>query len=261
MLDEFARFASDLQALKGEIVCKHYSPETILKVSNIQRSFDSPDEIQSALQLLQIDYFSFRVSVESDKLAMTDFAKQKNERVSWMQALGGLLTEAAPLLQGMPTLLPFVLEAVKWTMASFEGASDIEGVLDQAVQKTLQQLERQQAQGPQPDPKLQAAQLKAQSDQQKGQMDLQKEQFKAQADTRQTMLETQAHIAETRAETQSEVVQQEAQAKYNMLEKMNEHRLKLVENAHKHHQDMVKATLPKPVVSYKPRPNPRGGAK
>jgi hypothetical protein len=250
--DEFARFASELQSLKGEIVCKHYAPETILKMSNIQRSFNSPEEVQSALQLLQSDYFSYRVAVKSEKLAMTDFARQKNERIQWMEALGGLMTSSAPLLQQSPAMTPFVLEAVKWTMASFEGSSDIQGILDQAIAQQEQQAQAQQGQPPPPDPKLQAAQLKAATDMQKAQLD-------AQTKQQQTQLESQTRLQEINAETQSDISKQAAQAAYNTQEEIAKTRLEMEKNAQQAHHDMLKeAVRPRPVVSFKPKPN--GGA-
>jgi hypothetical protein len=250
--DEFARFASELQSLKGEIVCKHYAPETILKMSNIQRSFNSPEEVQAALQLLQSDYFSYRVAVKSEKLAMTDFARQKNERIQWMEALGGLMTSSAPLLQQSPAMTPFVLESVKWTMASFEGSSDIQGILDQAIAQQEQQAQQQAGQGPPPDPKLQAAQMKAQTDMQKAQMD-------AQTKQQQTQLESQTRLQEINAETQSDISKQAAQAAYNTQEEIAKTRLEMEKNAQQAHHDMLKESVrPRPVVSFKPKPN--GGA-
>ena len=79
--DEFARFASDLQRLKAEIICKQFSPDTIRNMSNIERTFDNqPGQIEAAMSLLKSDFFNYRVEVKSDKIAMTDFTKLKNER-------------------------------------------------------------------------------------------------------------------------------------------------------------------------------------
>ncbi len=251
--DRFARFASELQSLKGEIVCKHYSPETIVNMSNIQKTFNTPEEVQSALQLLQSDYFNYRVAVKSDKLAMTDFAKQKNERVTWMQALGGLITSAGPLMQQSPQMTPFILEAVKWTMASFEGSADIQGILDQAIAGATKQAQ-QQAMNPQPqDPKIQAAQMKAQ-------MDMQKAQFDAQSKQKQTQLESQTRMQEIAAETQSDMAKQEAQAHFNTQEEIAKTELEMRKNAQQAHHDALKeAAKPRPQVSYKPKPNGKSG--
>jgi hypothetical protein len=249
--DEFARFASELQALKGEIVCKHYDVNTIVNMSNIKRTFNGPEEIQAALQLLQSDYFNYRVAVKSDKLAMTDFARQKNERVSWMEALGGLITSTAPIMAQSPAITPFILEAIKWTMASFEGSADIQGILDQAIAAQSKQLESQQGQQP-PDPKLQAAQMKAQTD-------MQKAQFDAQAKQQQAQLEGQLRQQDIAAETQSAVQQQEAQAQFNTQEAVAKTHLEMIK-AHQdnQHKALLEASKPRPVVSYKPKPN--GGA-
>ncbi len=225
--------------MKGEIVCKHYSPDTIYNISNIKRSMNSQEEVQAALQLLQSDYFNYRVAVKSDKLAMTDFARQKNERVGWMDALGGLITSSAPLMQQSPAMVPFILQAVKWTMASFEGSSEIQGVLDQAIA----QMEKEQQQGPQQpqDPKLLAAQAK-------GQVDMQKAQFDAQSKQQQTQLESQTRMQEISAETQSDIAKQAAQATYNTQEELAKTRLEMEKSAMDAHRQ---ALMPVPV---KPRP-------
>ena len=248
--DEFARFASELQSLKGEIVCKHYSTETILNMSNIQRTFNSPEEVQRALQLLQSDYFNYRVAVKSEKLAMTDFARQKNERVTWMQALGGLITSSAPLMQQSPQMVPFILEAVKWTMASFEGSADIQGVLDQAIAEQVKMAQQQQMQGTPPDPKLLAAQMKSQTD-------MQKAQFDAQAKQQQTQLEAQVRQQEIQAETQSDIARQAAQMRYNTQEEIAKTQLDLVRETHKGHIDAKKQAMKpvKPGVYHRPKGN------
>ena len=256
--DEFSRFASELQSLKGEIVCKHYSPETIQNMSNIQRTFNTPDEIARALELLKSDYFNYRVAVKSDKLAMTDFAKQKNERVGWMSALGGLITSAAPVMQQSPGMMPFILEAVKWTMASFEGSADIQGILDQAIAAATKQMQSQQMQGPSPDPKLQAAQMKMQSDQQKAQMDMAKEQLKARTSQQQSMLEAINRQKEIQSETQADIAKQAAQAQYNTTEEVARAHLEMMVSAQEaKHDAMREAAKPKPQVSYKPKLNGR----
>ena len=248
--DEFARFASELQSLKGEIVCKHYSTETILNMSNIQRTFNSPEEVQRALQLLQSDYFNYRVAVKSEKLAMTDFARQKNERVTWMQALGGLITSSAPLMQQSPQMVPFILEAVKWTMASFEGSADIQGVLDQAIAEQVKMAQQQQMQGTPPDPKLMAAQAKAQ-------VDMQKAQFDHQAKMQQTQLEAATRQQEIQAETQSDREKQAAQAQYNIAEEVAKTQLEMQKNAQQAHHDRLKESMKpvKPGVFVRPRKN------
>jgi hypothetical protein len=244
--DEFARFASELQALKGEIVCKHYSPETIFNISNIQRTFNTPQEVQKALELLKSDFFNYRVAIKSDKLAMTDFAKQKNERVQWMSALGGLVTSSVPLIQAAPALMPFVMECVKWSMAAFEGSADVQGILDQAIQQMQQQQQMQAQQGPPPDPKLISTQMK-------GQMDLQKAQHDAQARMMEILAEAQARKQEVAIETQSDIAKQAAQAKYNTDEAVAKTKLDMMKQAQKAHHDALKASMkPAPVVTYKP---------
>ena len=98
--DEFAA-ASELQALKVRLSASttRLKPSTTSPTSS---GPSTPPGDSGGIALLQSDYFNYRVAVKSEKLAMTDFARQKNERTGWMQALGGLITSAAPLMQRSP---------------------------------------------------------------------------------------------------------------------------------------------------------------
>lgn len=79
--------------------------------------------------------------------------------------------------------------------------------MKKAVEQKLQQAQQQQ----QPDPKIQAAQLKAQTDQQKGQLDIQAAQLKAQVDQQKGAAEVQR--ANVQAEAEKFNAQQDALAR------------------------------------------------
>lgn len=186
--DEFARFASEGQSIRAEIIAKHFEPQTILERSNIQHSFDaeSPDQIIAAIQLIKSDASCYRVEVKAESVSMTDFSQLKAERTEVLGALSTFFQSAAPLAQAVPGSMPYLLKMLQWAMAGLRGSSEIEGVLDQAIQHATQAAQQPQMQQPQqPDPKLIANQQKAQADMAKIQATTQSELVRMNAETQQ----------------------------------------------------------------------------
>ena len=175
MQDEFARFASETQRLKAEIIAKHFDDETILRRSNIQQTPDAQLAPQAIALIKQPG--QYRISVNPDAVSLTDFAALKQERFEFMQAMQGFLQAAFPMAQALPMAAPFMLEIIKWALSGLKGANTIEGVFDQMIAK-LEEMAAQPPQPPPPDPKVEAAKVKAGA-----------EEFKAKADVMKTGLD------------------------------------------------------------------------
>lgn len=205
--DEFARFASDLQRLKAEVMCRFFEPSTLLERSNIMLTPDA-ELAQQAVELLKSKYGLYRVEVKPESVSLADFAAQRNEATEFVVGVSQFLSASAPLAQSMPGSAPFLLELLGLVMTRFRFAAEAEGIVDRAIQATKQQQQQPQGQPP-PDPKLMAAQLKAQTDMQK------------------VALEHQADLARIQAETQAEVAKQAAQAQFNAQEELARAQIKL----------------------------------
>ena len=131
--EEFARFVTDLMELKAEVICKHFSPQTIAEQSNMQFSPDK-ESIPKAIELLKDTAKNvYRIEVKSETMAQEDFARLQQERSAYLNGLSTFIQAAGPMIQQDPRSTPFLLQMLKWAMAGFKGASDIEGVLDQAI--------------------------------------------------------------------------------------------------------------------------------
>lgn len=180
---DFARFTTDAQNIRAEIIAKHFDPKTIIERSNILRTKDAGFAEQAA-ELIKSQFAQFRIEVAADGLAMTDYDAVKAERVEVVTALGGLMTAAQPIVQmGGPQALGFVLEVAGWLMASTPGGSQMEGVFDK-----FKAMAQQAAANPQPkppDPKFQKAQV-----------DLKAAEFKAGAEKEATVMDLQVKKAE-----------------------------------------------------------------
>jgi hypothetical protein len=163
--DEFARFAGDVQRLKAEIIAKHFRPETIVQRSNVMLTGDAP-LAQQAAELIKSKGGLWRVEVKADSVSMADLAGQRSEAGEFVQGLSTFLTAAQPLAATVPGAAPFLLELLGLVMTRFKFADQAEGILDRAI-AAAQQSGQQASAPPPPDPKIQAAQIKAQADQQR----------------------------------------------------------------------------------------------
>jgi hypothetical protein len=210
--DQFARFASDLYQIKAEVISRHFNPETIVQKSNMEFSLDQ-DLLMPAVELIkQPEKARIRVDIRPESVAMVDYAQLKNERTDYINALSTFMQSAAPLIQMEPTTKPYLLQLLQWGLSGFKGASEIEGVLDKAIEQSQQQAKEQEGK-PQPDPAKEAEMAKQQGamqlEQLKQQGDLQKIQQKAAADVNMRQVDMQADI---------ETAMQQAEAKKSEIQ-------------------------------------------
>lgn len=207
--NEFARFASDLQSIKAEIISKHYDPKTIIERSNVKYMAGvDPNVVMEAVQILKSDVYQYRVEVKPESVAITDMAAVKQERSEFLMAMATFLQSSEPIVAAAPWAGPFLLQMLQWAMAGYRGGATIEGVLDQMVM-AAQQAAQQAAQNPQPDPKMEQMKAKVQMDQQAMQLKMQMEMQKNQMDIELKKMELQFKMIEKKLEL--DTLQQKAQ--------------------------------------------------
>ncbi len=211
--DEFARFASDIQKLKAEIISTRFDAETIIQESNIMNTPDAPMAMQ-AVQLIKSQFYQYRIQVKPESVSMTDFAQMKSERQDFIQGTAQFLTSMLPVSQAIPNFTPAMLELYEWYVQGFKGSSSAQGIMDRAIAMAEKMLAQAQAQPQQqaPDPKLQVAQLKMQADGQKGQMDIAKIQAQAQSEIVRINAETQALAQRKQTDAHMDVQEEAAKA-------------------------------------------------
>lgn len=207
MQEDVALFASDLIRLKAQIICTKFQPQTILQYAAAQQM--SPEDqqlIPEALQLIKTNPLrNFRIEVASDSLVQIDEQQNKRDRVEFLQAMGGFLTQALPMGQQAPELIPMLVEMVKFGVSAYKQAAPIEGVVDSAMDKMKQAAQQPKPQ--QPDPEMIKAQMEQQREESRVQADVQIAEAKAQADA---MLEKQ------KQDFEAWKVQYETQAQINL---------------------------------------------
>lgn len=193
---ELARFASDLQRLRAEVMAKHFDPATLLARSNMEKTPDAA-LAQQAIEMWQGDGVEWRIEVKPEAMSMTDFDALKAERSELLAAISEFLGRAQPLMAQAPATTPFLLRILKWVVAGVRGSSEIEGVLDEAIAAA----EKAPPTPAQPDPKLQQLQAKGEQDREKVQAELQ------------------ADLVRTSAEADAEDAKQQSQMKWNLTER------------------------------------------
>lgn len=204
--EDFARFASDLMALKGEIICKHFEAKTIVEDSNIMRTADGQDQklIQSAIQLLKDpEEAVWRIEVRPESVAMVDYDKMRQERGEFIQSVSTFMQSAAPLVQMDPNATPTLIELLKWAVAGFKGSREIEGTLDRAIEAMKKAQEAEAAQEKEDEPS--EAELEAQRSQQEHQQDMELQATKHQQSMQELQAKHAADMKEAQVEFQMEM--------------------------------------------------------
>jgi len=208
--NEFARFATDLQRIRAEIISKHFDVKTIIERSNAMQTemMDDPtrpgqrvpnvEMIQKAAQLIKDKLSAYRIEVKPENINLTDYAQLKQERTEVVTALAGLITAAAPLVQaaGAPAA-DFVLAAGQWLLAGTKGGDSLEAEFDSFRTK----LQAQAAQPPPPDPAMEREKIKGEVAQFQAKADVQKTQMDMQVATAKHGMEMQKMQAEVAVDT------------------------------------------------------------
>ena len=220
--DQFARFASDIEGLKAEVVAKHYSPESIFKQANAEFIPNADKQyIQPAVQLMQQPDLMWRVNIKPESISMVDYAQLKSERSEFLMSMAQYIQSASSAVTAIPDSLPILMELMKWAMAGFKGSEYLEGAMDQAIQLAAKQSKEQQGQPEEPNPeqiKLQVEEMRQKGQQAKLQGEIQKIQAKSQADMQSQQSKLQTEIQKMQMDAQRDMSLEERQANNRLLE-------------------------------------------
>jgi hypothetical protein len=211
---EFARFASDAQAIKAEIISKHFDPETILARANVRyMNMVDQQRAMQAVELIKSDLYQYRVEVKPEAISMSDYAAIKQERTEFLTGVASFLQSAFPMMQAAPWSVPFLLQMLQWASAGFRSGSTIEGVMDQAITAAQQQIQAAAMQPPKPDPKLEAEKIKAESAREKAQTDS----VKAKTDLQAHLIKTKTDLEATKVEHALSMQKMESQIRADAM--------------------------------------------
>lgn len=194
--NEFARWVNDTQALKVEIISKHYQPYCILQQSNIMLTADAPLAEQAVALIKDVENSKWKITVRPETLAIADYAQLKQDRSEFLMGLAQFMQSAAPLLQLSPMALPVLMKLLKWFLAGFRGSNEVEGILDTAIV----QFEKAPPKTDKPDPAVEKAKAEMELKKQEAQMEAQLKQQEHAAKMQQMQAEFQVEMETRKAE-------------------------------------------------------------
>ena len=208
MQHDVVNFATALLQIKAQIICQHFTDETIVKISGaLQLSPQDQQLIPQALQLLKNEPAkNFRIEVTSDSMIYQDEQQEKQDRIEFLSAVSQFMQTALPVATSSPELTPLLMEMLKFGVTAFKAGKGMEGLIDETADKFRQQAKAMEGQPKPPSPEMQ-----------KMQMTMQLEQAKMQAAQQQAQQSAQLEQQKMQMQMQLEKAKQEYQAQENQL--------------------------------------------
>jgi len=212
MQHDVVNFATALLQIKAQIICQHFTDDTIVKISGaMQLSPQDQQLIPQALQLLKNEPAkNFRIEVTSDSMIYQDEQQEKQDRMEFLQAMGGFLSQALPAANASPELTPMLIEMLKFGVTAFKAGKGLEGLIDETADKFRQQQKAAEGQPKPPSLEMQKLQMQGQMEQAK---------MQAQSQAKQAEMQMQMQIEQQKMQMQMELekAKQEYQAQENQL--------------------------------------------
>jgi hypothetical protein len=201
-------FATELLSIKAQIICNHFTDDTIIKISGAQQlSQQDQALIPQALQLLRNEAAkNFRVEVTSDSMIFQDEQQEKADRMEFLSAIGGFMQQTVPMANALPEATPMLMEMLKFAVTAFKAGKGLEGIIDETADKFREQNAQMAGQPKPPTP-----------EQQKLQAQMQLEQAKMQADQAKTQQDMALEQQKMQMQMELEKAKQEYQAQENQL--------------------------------------------
>jgi hypothetical protein len=175
-------FATSLLSIKAQIICNHFTDDTLVKISGAMQLSDQDKQlIPQAIELLRNEAAkNFRIEVTSDSMIYQDEQQEKADRTAFLAAVGQFISMALPTAQAAPEMTPMLLEMLKFGTTAFKAGKQLEGIIDQTADDMKKQYEATKGQPKPPATEIQKAQMDNQSKMQQIQMQAQIEQVKLQ---------------------------------------------------------------------------------
>jgi hypothetical protein len=214
-------FATELLSIKAQIICKHFTDDTIVKISGaMQLSPQDQQLVPQALQLLKDEPAkNFRIEVTSDSMIYQDEQQEKADRIEFLGALSQFMNQALPVATQAPELTPLLMEMLKFGVTAFKAGKGMEGLIDETADQFRNKAKAMEGQPKPPPIEIQKLQMQSQMEQQKMAAQTQAKQAEAQITAQ---LEQQKMVAQIELEKAKQEYQaQENQLKFQLEEQRN----------------------------------------
>jgi hypothetical protein len=222
MQNEVSEFAQELIQIKAQIMCKHFSPDTLAKLACVQQmSFEDQTLIQPALEMLTKDpLMAFRVEVAADSMIQADEDQEKKDRIEFLTAAGGFIKQAGEAVAQQPALTPLILDMLKFGVTAFKIGRTMEGEFDKVADEM--KAKAAQPQPPKPDPAMAKVQQDGQIEQGRMQLEQAKLQQEAQASQMRLQMESQRDQQAIQLKAQTDQMKMQHEAEIERLQHEHE---------------------------------------
>jgi len=139
--NDMQRFLRDLLRIKAEIICEHFSEET-LKSFLEEDELKNPERVRQAVKLLKTEKLRGMVlDLETD----TSFNQEKEEEkiLRVLQNINEMINRAFGLVSQQPALLPLYRQMIETAVAAMPNARQFEHVLSDVFEKIAAELNAQ----------------------------------------------------------------------------------------------------------------------
>lgn len=238
MQHDVVDFATKLLQIKAQIITQHFQPETIMRMSGVdQMSEQDKALVPQAIALLKDpNVGNFRIEVTSDSMIYQDEQQEKQDRMEFLSAVSGFLSQAVPAVQSTPELTPLLVEMLKFGVSAFKVGKSMEGLIDETADKFREQAKAMEGQPKPPPPEVQKAQAEAQAK-------MQEIQAKAQADLQLKQADMQVEKNRQEMQAQENAIKFRLEAERNQADRENEAQLTKMKAELESHQKVLLAYL------------------
>lgn len=245
--DEVATYATNLLRMKAEIICKHFDPQTIMKMAGADQLSDADKQVlpQAMMLLKDAPMRNFRIDIEADSMILIDEMQEKQDRVEFLQATSQFIEKVVQAGQTAPQIVPIGIELLKFGVRGFKIGKTIEGTIDEFAEKMVQQASQPQQQQPDPEAiKAEAAQqtqaMQQQHEQQLAQAEQQNDAMRMQHEQQLEQFKAQTKMQQDEAARQHEAMLEQSRQQHEaMLEQMRQQAQRESDNANAQLQIML----------------------
>lgn len=208
---DVAQFCTDLLRIKAQLMMDMYGAEQLAEMSGIENTPDA-ENINQALALLRVEPLrSYRINISTDSMVEIDQEQETQSRLEFLNAAGGFLAQAMPIVQTQPELMPLATQMLMFGVRGMKGGRDLEATFEQAM-SAIEESSKQ----PKPDPNAAAQQVEMQKMQAQQQIEQAKLQANMQMEQAKLQYQMQADQARMQADIQTKQAQAELQAQLEM---------------------------------------------
>lgn len=212
--NDVAMFTSEILRIKAQLMADLYRPEVLIQMSGIMGTEDAQYAQDAVMLLKQEPSRSFRIEVATDSLVEMDEQAEKQSRVEFLQAAGGFMQQALPVVQASPAMGPLVAEMLLFGVRAFKAGRPLENAFDTAM------AQMQQPQEQKPDPEMAKVEAQTQAEQAKLQGQAMIEQFKQQQETQREQMRIAAQQEMEAIKQQGETSRAEMKARIDAETKL-----------------------------------------